>query len=279
VEGKYEEIEVLITVKTSPEPSERYFDTVCVAGVRIDGDRHDWVRLFPIQFRHLEKDDQFRKYEVLRLLVRPPHNDLRRESRSPDQGRITRVRSLAGWAEKAAIVDEVLRTTTCDLQAAARAEVNAPSLGLIAVTDLGRLLFEVHPGWTPAQQTKLEAAYFLPDQDLFGEKTHPPPRLKPPRFKVRYQYRCESTHCRGHIGQMLDWELTALQARFATDDAIKDAVVRNFHDLPSSTDRTLSFYVGNFFDLKKRAVFSVLGAYYPRRADVNRARASKDTLF
>ena len=57
---------VLITVKTSPQPSTKYKDTVCTAGVRLDGDAPQWIRLYPIPFRHLETDLQFKKYDVCR---------------------------------------------------------------------------------------------------------------------------------------------------------------------------------------------------------------------
>jgi len=279
MDGKFEEIEVLITVKTSPEPSEKYFDTVCVAAIRIDGGRREWVRLYPIQFRHLAKDERFRKYELLRLYVRPPTSDDRHESHSPDQSRIVRLEHLANWTEKASILDEVPRTTTCELQTAARINPSAPSLGMVDVRDVGTLTFSDHPGWTTEQRHKLEAVYFLPETDLFGQRTHPPPRLQPPRFIVRYSYRCDSARCKGHHAQLLDWELTALQARFHSDADIKSAVTRNFYDIPTGSDRLLSFYVGNFFAVQKRAVFSILGIYYPKRADVFKARSAKDTLI
>ena len=279
MDSRYQEIEVLITVKTSPEPSKQYYDTVCVAGIRIDNGHYDWVRLYPIRFRHLDEDDQFRKYEVLRLQVRPPHGDSRKESCSPEQTKIIRVRSLPAWIDRAKIMDQVPRTTTCQLHAAALADINAPSLGMVDVAELGTLQFEKHPGWTPEQQKKLEAAYFLPDTDLFGQKPHTPPRLKAPKLKVKCPYRCTSPDCPGHVAQLLDWELTALQARFTTDEEAKKAIISKFHDIPGGPDRMLSFYVGNFFDVRKRAIFSILGMYYPPRSDVLKVRAASNTLF
>jgi hypothetical protein len=56
---------ILITVKAAPNPSERYGETVCVAGLRLDLGHAGWVRLYPINFRDLESDSKFRKYDVV----------------------------------------------------------------------------------------------------------------------------------------------------------------------------------------------------------------------
>jgi hypothetical protein len=52
---------VVITVKAAPNPSERYGETVCVAGLRLDSDHGGWVRLYPINFRELDDDSSFKK--------------------------------------------------------------------------------------------------------------------------------------------------------------------------------------------------------------------------
>ncbi|MEU2174634.1 hypothetical protein ABZ552_10475 [Nocardia sp. NPDC019219] len=71
----------MITVKTYPNPSDTYGETVCVAGVRLDRERPEWIRLYPVKFRNEDFDKQFKKYEVLRLngTYRQP-NDNRPES-------------------------------------------------------------------------------------------------------------------------------------------------------------------------------------------------------
>ena len=62
---------VLITVKAAPNPSEKYGETVCVAGLRLDLDAGGWVRLYPVNFRELDSDGKFRKYDVVSLMARP----------------------------------------------------------------------------------------------------------------------------------------------------------------------------------------------------------------
>jgi len=40
-------VQVLVTVKAYPQLSHRSGEVVCVAGVRLGGDRSEWIRLFP----------------------------------------------------------------------------------------------------------------------------------------------------------------------------------------------------------------------------------------
>jgi hypothetical protein len=74
------EMRVLITVKAAPTPSGKYGETVCVAGLRLDLGKEGWVRLYPINFRALDGDDQFHKYEVVQLRAKPARDDRRKES-------------------------------------------------------------------------------------------------------------------------------------------------------------------------------------------------------
>ena len=80
---------MLVTVKAAPNPSERYGETVCVAGLRLDLDNPGWVRLYPINFRELENDSRFRKYDVVSVTARPNPGDPRAESWRPQMDTLT----------------------------------------------------------------------------------------------------------------------------------------------------------------------------------------------
>lgn len=64
---------ILITVKTYPQLSGSHTETVCTAGLR-EGNR--WIRLYPISFRYLQKEQQFRKYQWVEA-------DIVRDTRDP----------------------------------------------------------------------------------------------------------------------------------------------------------------------------------------------------
>lgn len=110
-------IEVIITVKTAPQPSEKYEDTVCVAGIALNPIR--WVRLYPIPFRHLSGDRQFNKYAHISVTVRRSENDPRIESLKVNPQSIEIIRNLSsskGWVERANFVEQLPSTTVCNLR-------------------------------------------------------------------------------------------------------------------------------------------------------------------
>jgi hypothetical protein len=82
--GLEQTIDVLVLVKAYPQPSTKYTESVCVAGLRVDTPVPEWVRLNPVQFRLLKRDRQFSKYDLIRVLVRrPTSGDTRPESFTP----------------------------------------------------------------------------------------------------------------------------------------------------------------------------------------------------
>ena len=59
---------VLITVKAYPNPSKKYEETVCVAGIDVDNGK--WIRLYPITFRDLDENRRFKKYSIIQVRVK-----------------------------------------------------------------------------------------------------------------------------------------------------------------------------------------------------------------
>lgn len=68
---------VAILVKALPQPSKRYGETVCCAGVTADG---LWKRLFPVRFRHLSGASSFSRWDWVTFTFRLPRSDARAES-------------------------------------------------------------------------------------------------------------------------------------------------------------------------------------------------------
>ncbi|MGB3909972.1 MAG: hypothetical protein WBL06_05835 [Pseudolysinimonas sp.] len=256
---------VLITVKASPQPSKLYGDTVCVAGIRVDGGRSEWIRLYPLPFRWMGVEKQFKKFDLIDVEVRRATGDSRPESFRPDIDTIDVVGHLDDWKERQPIMSKVPRTTTCALSGAGSEHHDAPSLGMVSVRSLDRIKVEPFDGWSDAQQERIAAAASLSPLSLFGDLEKTPSELKAPRFVVRYEYHCTADGCPGHVGQVLDWELTALQNRLNrdSDDVVRAAIEKNFHQRMFAPGKQTSFFMGNFEDARKRASFSVLGVYYP----------------
>ena len=69
---------VLIVVKTYPNPSKSYQETVCTAGM--DADKN-WIRIYPIHFRSKPQDQQYKKFHWIELdLIKTSGRDFRPES-------------------------------------------------------------------------------------------------------------------------------------------------------------------------------------------------------
>ncbi|MEH0058779.1 hypothetical protein [Auritidibacter ignavus] len=130
--------EVLITVKATPQPSSKYGDTVCVAGIRMSSTGPEWVRLYPVPFRSLYETQQFQKYDVLRLRMKPSDKDFRAESFNPDLLSIKKIGHLKPWKQRHPWISPLTdRWTMCEILEKARAEgyKSYPSLAVIRPKD------------------------------------------------------------------------------------------------------------------------------------------------
>ena len=259
-----ERARVLITVKASPEPSEKYGDTVCVAGVRLDGERPEWIRLYPVPFRYMAREQRFRKYEVINVDLLPPESDKRPESHRIILDTVSREKKLVkSIAARGAILEPLIGPTMCELYAGVVSDSNAQSLALVRPAVVKRMHITKAAPWTEAQQRKVNQALSI--QSLLGEET--PPELRPPRFRASYEYFCESEHCKSHTQGILDWELSALQLNLSKDDdatAMRKIEERFLGELCGPAVRP-HFFVGNIANPQRRRNFSVLGVYKPPR--------------
>ncbi|WUI10279.1 hypothetical protein OHQ87_00670 [Micromonospora sp. NBC_00421] len=254
-------LQLLITVKAAPNPSERYGETVCVAGLRTDVLKPTWVRLYPINFRHLDSDEAFKKYDIISVDAKPARQDQRRESWKPIMDRIQKERHLDGWRSRQPLLDPAVEDSMCRLNREARDHADAKSLALVRPKEVHTLKVTPHDGWTPDEQRKIEA--YASQPDLFSGRSRSP--LQAPRFKAAYHYRCHEHGCNGHKQHVIDWELVALQRRLVgySDAALREALETKFLGEMCAPNRDVAFYVGN--QAKRVHVFSVLGVYWPQR--------------
>ena len=71
---------VLITLKTYPAISSKYDELVCTAGFLEDG---TWIRIYPIQFRKKSFEEQYKKYDWIKIDLVKNTSDFRKESYRP----------------------------------------------------------------------------------------------------------------------------------------------------------------------------------------------------
>src|SRR5580704_16619229 len=68
---------ILILCKTYPSPSGKHVETSCVAGMEQDG---RLIRLFPVPFRLISDESQFKKWQWITARVAKAPKDHRPES-------------------------------------------------------------------------------------------------------------------------------------------------------------------------------------------------------
>lgn len=256
-----EHFEVLITVKAAPNPSEKAGETVCVAGVALSEGRTSsrWVRLYPVNFRFLEADLKFKKYDIVQLRARPAVSDPRTESWNPDITSLVVTDHLDPWKRRRDLLDPLAVDDMCELNGSNKGGATGPSLGLVPVRELRALRISNHPGWTREEQAKIDN--YVGQMDLFDGTDKTP--LEAPRFRGHYVWRCFNEACQGHEQSIIDWEFVALQRhlRGRSDAEVKSALQDKFFRQMFSARRTTAFFVGN--QAKRHHVFHVLGVYYP----------------
>lgn len=254
------QMRVMITVKAAPNPSATYGETVCVAGLRLDPGHEGWVRLYPINFRFIEEDHAFRKYDVVALAAKPA-NEGRYESWRPRIDTLTVESHLDGWPKRLPWLLPFAGATMCDLYAQALAGGPSPSLGLVKAARIDGMQVQDHPGWTLDEQKKIDA--YISQPELFDSEK-PKTALEPPRFIAHYRWHCTQAGCRGHTQQLLDWELSAFQRRLPASGAVaRESIKQRWLNEVCSDRNDVYFYVGN--QAKRHKTFSILGVVWPRR--------------
>lgn len=248
---------VLILVKTYPQPSIKYRETVCTAGITETG---KWVRLYPIPFRYLPQVSQFGKYQwvSVQLGTQRASNDPRPESRRPFLETIRPIgetlSTARSWEQRRAAIAGVPQYTLNQLKTLYTQD--RTSLGIVRPSRI--LDVEVkaeNAEWKPRIQRMFDQ---LP---LFGEGQKPLRKLP---FTFRYVFECPDSSG-PHKAQIIDWELGALfnkeVTRLKSETAAAQSVRMKFlNDLADETRETL-FFMGTKLPYN---TWMVLGVFYPK---------------
>ena len=246
-----------MTVKTYPHPSKTYHELVCVAGVQEDG---SFVRLYPVQFRHLDITEQFAKYQWIELQVEKNQKDHRPESFRPVPNTIRlgeKISTEKNWAERKRLILPKSLFTMCDLQERQQTEV---SLGIIKPREILDFTAEqVEADWDEAYKNSLRQKNFLIDEETAKV-------LKKIPYRFSFRYKCMKNDCHEHNMTITDWEVGMLYLRQFrkygnAQEAIKDVRQKFLNDL-CGADKDTYFFVGTVL---QHASWILLGVFYPKK--------------
>lgn len=247
---------VLVTVKTYPNPSRKYGETVCVAG--IDLATEQWIRLYPIPFRDLDEDKKFRKYAVIEVKAEKASGDSRPESFKVDTDSIKLLEHIdtkKSWARRKEIVMPTLSSSFCEILNAAKS--NLQSLGMFKPNNI-KFSFEKAP-----QKDEIERAAYYAQLGFYNKKKKV---IEAIPFVFRYSFTCHGTSvCEGHTLPIIDWELgqsyRAWRNEYKSEELLLEKIEEKWLGMMCSEKKDTYFFVGNWKQFREN--FMVLGVFYP----------------
>jgi len=251
-------IRVLITVKAYPQLSEKYKETVCVAGVRMDTPQPRHVRLFPVPFRDLERGKQFEKYDIVEVDTTEHAGDTRPESLRPNLATLERVGHIdsgGDWKARSGWISPLVVPSLCEIKR--RQRIDGTSLGVFRPARITRFHLE------PAAERSAGLEAMASQINLFDPERR---KLEALPYRFMYSFACRDAACRGHDMGLIDWEAAVSylnwRGRYSAQDLPKKMHQKWFEEI-CSLKRDPHFFVGNVHQYPK--TFMLLGMFYPPR--------------
>jgi hypothetical protein len=248
---------VLITVKAYPNPSKKYGETVCCAG--IDVDTLEWLRLYPIPYRDLDSSKKFKKYTIIRVRCSKAPDDHRVESYKIDMDSIEPVSHLdtkQKWESRKKIVLPTVSPSFCSILEDISKN---KSLGTFKPCD-------INFSWkksTLESEAKRKACYA--QLSFFDAKKKVIEQIP---FDFYYNFKCHGRpDCPGHQLSIIDWEIGQAyrnwRHKYRPQEQLLQKIKQRWLDLMCSEKNDVYFYVGNM--KRFRDHFMVLGVFYAQK--------------
>jgi len=261
---------ILILAKTYPSPSAKHTETSCVAGINEAGELR---RLYPVPFRLISGDQQFKKWQWIRVRIEKSPADHRPESHRifVDTIQIEDIISTEKqWALRRPWMEKLSSFGNFSVLDAAR-ERDGISLALLRPKRLVRL--EITPAdnsdWTDEELAKLlqeQNQGNLFDQD---EERKQLKLLKKLPFEFHYHYACDTPDGeRIYKHKIVDWEVGMLfwNCKRNHGDAWEAPFRAKLET--SLTEKDLMFMMGNIHRFQHQwLVISLM--YPPKRVPVD----------
>jgi len=201
---------ILILAKTYPSPSAQYVETSCVAGIT---DKGCMRRLYPVPFRLIENNQQFKKWQWVDVRVEKASNDRRPESHKIYVDTLVcghQVDTRSEWAERRDWISKAPSFDSFTAMDTARSE-DGLSLAMLRPARIIGLDITAarHTDWTDEEREKLTRQ----QMELFSEAEarREVKDLRKIPFDFYYRYMCDTPDGRAeHKHKIVDWEAGAL---------------------------------------------------------------------
>lgn len=258
---------ILITVKTYPTYSTKYDELVCTAGVDEDG---KWWRLYPIPFRKLQKDTQYKKYDWVEVDAVNHSGDPRPESlrlvdmNDPDAIKVVgKVEPKKEWKLRDQYCLANVYTNMSTLIADSNIKGDKVSLATFKPAKFISCKAEPNDVELSAKQKAS-----LAQQSMFSDVKSMSDLM--PRIPFKFKYTFIDEDGKQSSMRILDWELNQLylnvKRRKGTDEAARLAVIEKY-SLFMNGDYDTHLFLGTTQSRHGLASnpFTIIGVYYPKR--------------
>jgi hypothetical protein len=256
--GSWEEKDILITVKTYPEYSSKYTETVCTCGILAD--TRQMIRIYPIRFRYLDGKNKFSKYQWIKAKIKKAKHDARPESYNINDESIVLGSFIGagkgGWMEREKWIlnDKNIFQSVEDLQA--HRKIHNTSLGIVKPKSImGCRIGEKSPAEMKEAETKKQS--IMAQLDMLSEKQDL--ELLPFRFFLKFN--CDDVSCNGHEYSILDWEISALYRKVKGENDWQDRIRNKVLKTICGPKRETHLLIGNMS--QHPHIFCILGFFWP----------------
>lgn len=239
--NRLETANVVILVKALPQPSKRYGETVCCAGVTRD---RLWKRLFPVRFRHLEGESSFSRWDWVKFRYTRPTSDTRHESSHVHEESIA-IDGKLDVRERASLLNPIIVPSTSHAMALKQ------SLALIRPSDTR---FYAKSRSKDDIEAQREAFRRAARQALMFDKKLS--EIEPSPYDFRFKFRDKDGY--SHDCQNGDWETHTMfwreRRRTSEAEALKWMMATFNEKYPK---RGMAFVMGN--QAKRPQTWQLLG--------------------
>ncbi len=264
-----EQLQILPVVKAYPVLDQvSHSEAVCVAGISLDKP-HRWIRLFPLDFRGLQRAQKFKKYQVIQLDAKKSSNDSRPESYAPVLDSIELGETISSengtWKRRLPFFEAIEDESMCTIQKQQKSD--RKSLGVFRPQEVSDLaIANVEQDFVDRQNAVLDQMSLTGDRA--GDESRK--QLEPLPIKAKFKYRCTDSKCAGHDQSLIDWELGALHRRLRGEGDSRATIHRKiretFFDQYCGDSVDTRFITGSM--LRHPGSFLILGLVHPKRKPV-----------
>jgi len=247
---------ILIIVKTYPEISKKYTETVCTGGILAESKQ--LIRLYPVRYRYLNGDAKFSKYQWIEADITKSINDNRPESYNLFENSLE-LKDIIGpgkdWHERE---EWVLNSQNIykSLEELIKAQsTNNTSLGIIRPKEIIGFSIE-NKSQVDIRDAELKKNGIIKQLDMFESRKDL--EIIPIRFILKFI--CEDSKCRGHNLGILDWEISQLYRKIKNFDNWKIKLEDKVMQICSEKNEVF-LILGNM--ARWQHIFCILGFFYP----------------